>query len=92
MYPRGEHQQARLKALPTEDKALPRSAIPDLDEGKTHCPVLVVPIPNANAGTLPSGVPGVEGAAEDLMGGGQEADREIEEPLEGPGPAGGGEI
>jgi hypothetical protein len=46
--------------------------------------VLVVPIPNANEGTLPQGVPGVERAAEDLVGGGQKGDGAREEPLEGP--------
>jgi hypothetical protein len=55
---------------------------------KSHHPVLVVPIPNANARTLPQGVPGVERAAEDLMGGGREVNREMEESLEGPGSAG----
>jgi hypothetical protein len=34
----------------------------------------------------------VEGAAEDLVGGGQEGDREMEKPLEGPRPTGGREM
>jgi hypothetical protein len=37
-------------------------------------------------------VPGVEGAAEDLVGGGQERDRKVEESLEGAGPTSGREM
>jgi hypothetical protein len=83
------HQKACLEILPAEDRALPLWAVPELDQNEAHHPVLVVPIPNTDEGTRPQSVPGVEGAAEDLMGGGQEGDREMEEPLEGPGPAGG---
>jgi hypothetical protein len=50
--------------------------------------VLVVPVPDANARTLLQGVAGVEGATEDLVSGGQERGRAMEEPLEGPGPTG----
>jgi len=38
--------------------------------------------------TLPT-VPGVEGPAEDTVGGGAEGDWEVEEPVEDPGPPGG---
>ena len=34
------------------------------------------------------GVPGLEDAAEDSMGGGAEGDQEVEEKVDGPGPAG----
>jgi hypothetical protein len=55
-----EHQEACLEVLPAEDRASPLGATPELDEKEAHLPVLVVPIPNANEGTLPHGVPGVE--------------------------------
>jgi hypothetical protein len=71
---------------------LPHRAIPELDEEAAHRPVLVVPVPDANAGALLQGVPGVEGAAQDLVGGGQERDRTGEELLQGPGPTGGREM
>jgi hypothetical protein len=45
---------------------LPHRAISELDEEAAHRLVVVVPVPNANVGTLVQGVPGVEGAAEDL--------------------------
>jgi hypothetical protein len=65
---------------------------PLADKKETHRPVLAVPIPNANEGTLPQGVPGVEGTAEDLVGGDQEGDGAMEELLEGPGSSGGREM
>lgn len=51
--------------------------------------VLVVPVPDADAGGSPQGVPWVEGPAEGLMGGSAEGDREaeelVEDPVEDPG-------
>jgi hypothetical protein len=44
--------------------------------------MMVVPVQDRNAGALPEGVTGVEGAAEHVVGGGQEIDREVEGPLE----------
>src|SRR3978361_1508520 len=84
-----ELQEACLEVLPAE---LPDRVIPQLDKKPAHCSVLVVPVQDANAGALPQGVPGVEGAAEDLVDGGQEGDGAMEEPLEGPGPSGGREM
>jgi len=60
---------------------LSHRAIPELDEEAAYRPVLVVPVRDANAGALLQGVPGEEGAAEDLAGGGQERERAVEEPL-----------
>jgi len=85
-------QEARLEVLPAEDRSLPHRAIPELDEEPAHRSMLVVPVQDANTGALPQGVLGVEGAAEDLVGGGQERDREGEEPLEDPGSASGREM
>jgi hypothetical protein len=62
---------ARLEVLPAEDRSLPHRAIPQLDDDPTHRSVLVVPVQDPNAGALLEGVPGVEGAAVDLLAGGQ---------------------
>jgi len=50
--------------------------------------VLVVPIPEPDSGAPLQGVSGVEGPAEDPVGGGAEADWEVERPVEDPGPLG----
>ena len=44
--------------------------------------VLVVPLPEPDPGAPLQGVPGVEGPAEDTVGGGAEGDWEVEEPVE----------
>jgi hypothetical protein len=78
--------EARFEVLLAEDRSLPHWAISQLDEEPTHRLVLVVPVQDTNAGALLQGVPGVKVAAEDLVGGGQERDREVQESLEGAGP------
>ena len=64
-----EHQEACLAVLPGEDGALPYRAVPPVDEEPPHRSVLIVPIPDANAGAPFEGVFGMEGPAEGLMGG-----------------------
>ena len=54
--------------------------------------MLVVPVPNADPGPPLQGVPRVEAAAEDPVGGGEEGDREMEGPVEGAGPPGRWEV
>ena len=54
--------------------------------------MLVVPVPDPDPGTPLQGVPGVEAAAEDPVGGGEEGDREVEGPVEDQGPPGGREV
>jgi len=51
--------------------------------------MLVVPVPDPDPGTSIQGVPGVAAAAEGSVGGGEEGDREGEEPVEDQGPPGG---
>jgi hypothetical protein len=87
-----EFQEACLEALSAEDRPLPHRAIPQLGEEPTYRSVLVVPVQDANARTLPQGVPGAEAVAEDLVGGGQERDGEVEESLEVTRPASGREM
>jgi len=53
--------------------------------------MLVVPVPDSDARAPPQGVSGVEGPAEDPVGGGTEGDGEGERPVEDPGPLGGPE-
>jgi hypothetical protein len=53
---------ARLEVQPAEDRALPHRVISQLDEEATDRSVLVVPVQDVIAGTLPQGVPDVEGA------------------------------
>ena len=54
--------------------------------------MLVVPIPDADPGPPLQGVPRVEAAAEDPVGGGEEGDWEREGLVEGARPAGGREV
>jgi len=54
--------------------------------------MLVVPIPDADPGPSFQGVPRVEAAAEDPVGGGEEGDWEVEGPVEGAGPPGRWEV
>ena len=78
-----QHQEARLSVLPAEDGALPNGAVPQLDKEPTHAAMLVVPVPNANPGPPPQGVPRVAATAEDPVGGGEEGDWEMERSVEG---------
>jgi len=48
-----ERQEARLKALPVENWALPDRTVPTLDEEPPHRPVLVVPLPDADKRPCP---------------------------------------
>jgi len=68
----GEHQETRLSAPPAEDRALSIRAVPQLDEGPVHPPVLVAPVPESDWGAPLKGVPRVEHPAEDLVDGGEE--------------------
>ena len=54
--------------------------------------MLVVPAPDPDPGTPLQGVPGVEAAAEDPVGGGEEGDQEVEGLVEDQGPPGGREV
>jgi len=81
-----QHQETCLKVLPAEDRAGPHRTVPALSEGSPHCPVLVVSVPHANERPPTQGVSGMEGVAEDSLGRGAEGDREVEEPVEDPGP------
>jgi len=74
--------------IPDQDGALHVRAVPPLDEEPAHPAVLVVPVPNSDAGAPLQGVPGVEGPTGDPVGGGVEGDWEVEEPVEDPGPPG----
>jgi len=47
-----------------------------LDEESAHPTVLVVPVPEPDSGAPLQGVSGVDGPAEDPVGGGTERDRE----------------
>jgi len=81
-------QEDRLAVLPAEDGVLPNGAIPQLDKELTHPAMLVVPVPNADPGLPPQGVPRVEAVAEDSVGGGEEGDWEREGLVEDLRPAG----
>jgi hypothetical protein len=61
--------------------------ISPMGEGPPQCSVLVVPVPDADEGPRLQGVPRMEGAAEDTVGGDAEEDGEEEEPVDGPGSA-----
>jgi len=80
-----EHQEACLAVLPGEDGALLNRTVPPLDEEPTHPPVLVVPVPVSDSGAPLQGVPGMKGPTEDPVGGGEEGDQEVQEPVEDPG-------
>jgi len=77
-----QHQETRLAVLPDQDRALPDRAVPQLDEEPTYPAMLVAPAPDADPGPPFQGVPREEAAAEDPVGGGEEADWEVEGPLE----------
>ena len=87
-----EHQEARLAVLPDQDGALPDCSIHQLDEEPPHPAMLVVPVPNSDPGPPLQGVPQLEAAAEDPVGGGEEEDGEVEGPVEGVGPTGRREV
>jgi len=87
-----QFQETCLAVLPDQDGALPDRAVPQLDEEPTHPAMLVVPVPDADPGPPLQGVPGVEAAAEDPVGGGEEGDREVEGQVEGAGPPGRREV
>ena len=78
-------QEARLSVLPTQDGALPNRAASQLDDEPIHPTMLVVPSPDADPGPPLQGVPRVEAAAENPVGGGKEGDGEVEGPMEGEG-------
>jgi len=85
-----EHQEACLEVV--KDGALPDREVTLLDEERGRPAVLVVPIPDPDPGPPLQGVPRVEAAAEDLVGEGAEGDREMEGPVEDPGPPGRREV
>ena len=87
-----EHQEACLAVLPDQDGALPVRAVPQLDEELAHPAMLVVPVPGSDPGAPLQGVSGVEGPAEDPVGGGAEGNWEGEGPVEGPRPPGRREV
>jgi len=87
-----QHQGARLKVLPAKDRTRPHRAVLTRRKGTPHCRVLMVPMPGADKGPPLQGVPGMEDAAEDPVGGGEEGDQEVEEQVDGPGPAGRREV
>ena len=60
-----------------------RMGVPAVGKGSPNSLVLVVPVPNTDEGPPPQGVPEVEGAAEDLVGGGVQEDRKREAAAEG---------
>ena len=74
--------------LPAKDRPLPDWAIPELDEEPPHPSVLVVRERNTDTRSPLQGMRRVEGTAEGSLGGGQEGNGEVEEPLEGPRPTG----
>jgi len=67
-----EYQEACLTVLPGENRLLPYRAVPPLDEEPAHPAVLVVPVPDSDSGAPFQGVSGVEGSAENPVGGGVE--------------------
>jgi len=87
-----EHQEARLAVLPNQDGALPDRTVPQLDEESAHPAMLVVPIPELDSGAPIQGVTGVEGPAEDPVGGGAEGNWEGEGSVEDSRPPGGREV
>ena len=66
--------------------ALPRGTATALGEGSPYRPVLVVPVPLADARPPFQGVSGTEDTAEDPLSRGAEGDWEVQEPAEDPGP------
>jgi len=78
-----EVQEACLEVRPDKNGALPDGTVPALGESSPDSPVLVVPVANTDEGPPPQGVPEVEGAAEDLVGGGVQGDGEREAAVEG---------
>jgi len=83
-----QHQETCLEVLPAEDRARPHRTVPALGDGSRHCPVLVVAVPLANERPPLQGVPGMEAAGKDAVGGGAEGDGKVEESVEDPGPSG----
>jgi len=79
-----DFQAACFKFLPAEDRSLPLQAIPQPDEESTHCPVLVVPTPDADPGPPFQGMPQVEFPAEDPVGRGAEGERKGETLVQDP--------
>jgi len=80
-----KYQEARLAVLPAEGGALPHGKVPALGQESTRPPMLVVPVPLADKGAPLQGVSEVEGGAEDPLGGSEEGDRAVEEPVKDPG-------
>jgi len=92
-YGSREHQKTSLAVLPAQDGALPDRAIPQLDKEPPHPAMLVVPaLPNTDPGPPLQGVPGMETAAEDSVGGPEEGNGEVEGPVEGAGLTGRREV
>ena len=84
-YGSREHQKTHLAVLPAQDGALPDPAISQLDKELPHPAMLVVSLPNTDPGPPLQGVPGMESAAEDSVGGPEEGDGEVEGTVEGTG-------
>jgi len=84
-----ERQEDSLAVLPDQNGALPDRAVPKLDEESANPRCLVVPVPEPDSGAPLQCVPGVEGLAEELVGGGAEGDWEVEGLVEDLGPPSG---
>ena len=74
-----------LEGLPAEVGPHTHRTVPSLGEGSALRIVLVVPEPHADKAPPLQGVLRVEGTAEDHVGGGEEGDWEVEEPVEDSG-------
>ena len=83
-----QHQEACLKVLPAKDRTRPHRTVPALGESSARCQMLVVQVPLANERPPFQGVSGMENAAVGSVGGGAEGNQEVEEQVDGPGPAG----
>jgi len=83
-----QHQEDCFAVLPTQDGALQDWAVPQLDEEPAHPAMLVVPMPLTDERPPLQGVSGMEDATENSVGGGKKGDQEVEEQVDGPGPAG----
>ena len=79
----------RVTIFTDAQAAIRRMASDEPGPGQQYrCPVLVVQVPLANERPPLQGVSRMEDAAENSVGGGVEGDQEVEEQVDGPGPAG----
>jgi len=71
-YSGWEYKEVCITVLSDDDGTPPQRAVPALDEESAYCLVLVVPVPDANTGSLIQEVPRAEAPAGDPVGGGVE--------------------